>query len=98
MKVLVGISDRATPIFQESLCELSKICGLKEVLPKSWELSESRLGCVYKGTFNGSKVRIRRVRMHPGRDTRKVKEVCTRYSVSSLPNKNNPHRPSIRWP
>ena len=47
------------------------------MLPKPWTLSESLLGCVYRGTFNGSKVRIRRVKMFSGGDTRKVKEVCT---------------------
>ena len=80
------ISDRAIPIFQETLRELGKICGLKEVLPKSWTLPESLLGCVYKGKFNGSKVRIRRVRMYPGGDPQKVKEVCTRCHVSSSPD------------
>ena len=78
MKVLVGISDRAIPVFQESLHELRKICGLRELLPKSWTLSESLLGCVYKGTFNGSKVRIRRIRAYSGGDPQKVKEVCAR--------------------
>ena len=63
--------------FQESLYELGKICGMKEVLPKSCTLSESLLGCVYEGTFDGSKVRVRRLRMYPGGDPRKVKEVFT---------------------
>ena len=74
---VVGVSDHATPIFQESLRELGKICAAKEVLPKSRTLSDSLLGCVYQGTFNGSKVRIRRVKIHPGGDLRKVKEVGT---------------------
>ncbi|KAF9789397.1 kinase-like domain-containing protein [Thelephora terrestris] len=73
--VLAGILNHATPAFQESLHELGKLCGTKEVLPKSSILSESLLGCVYEGTFNGSKVRIRRVRIYPGQDPRKVKEV-----------------------
>ena len=77
VKALVGISDCAIPVFRDCLRELKNICGDKEVLPKPWTLSESLLGCVYKGTFNGSKVRIRRVRMHSGGDPRKVKEVCT---------------------
>lgn len=45
-------------------------------VPKSCTLPES-LGSVYEGTFNGSKVRIRRVRTGPGGDLQKVKEVRT---------------------
>ena len=77
----MDISDHAIPVFQDSLRELVKICGTKEVLPKSWILSESLLGCVYKGTFNGSKVRVRRVRMHSGGDPQKAKEVCSQCHV-----------------
>ena len=81
------MSDRAAPVFQDFLLELREICGVKEVLPKSWNLSESLLGRVYKGTFNGSKVRIRRVRTYAGGDPRKVKEVCSRCHVSLSSNK-----------
>ena len=62
---------------------------MKEVLPKSCTLSESLLGCVYEGTLDGSKVRVRRLRMHPGGDPRKVKEVCT-WSHISFPSAHGP--------
>ena len=75
-KVLVGVSDRAGPVFQESLQELRKICGVKQILPESCTPPESLLGCVGEGTFNGSRVRIRRVRAYPGGDPQKIKEVC----------------------
>ena len=52
---------------------LRKICGVKNVLPKACTLSDSLLGCVYEGTFNGSKVRIRRVRTHPTGDPQKLR-------------------------
>ncbi|KAF9643175.1 kinase-like protein [Thelephora ganbajun] len=64
--VVVGIPNPASVPFQESLHELRKICGVNGMLPKSCTLSESLLRCVYEGTFGGSKVRIRRVRMYPG--------------------------------
>ena len=86
MKVLVDISDRVAPVFQESLYELREMCSVKDVLPKSWTLSEPLLECVYKGSFNGSKVRVRRVRMYSGGDPQKAKEVRTRRHVSSFSN------------
>jgi hypothetical protein len=75
VQVLVDISDHTGPVFQESLQELRKICGVKQILPASCTLSESLVGCVYQGTFDGSKVRVRRVRTYPGVDMQKVKEV-----------------------
>jgi hypothetical protein len=81
-QVLAGISNHTDPIFQELLDELRKICGLREVLPESFKLSESLLGCVYEGTFKGSKVRIRRVKTYPGGDPRKVKEVRNERCIS----------------
>ena len=51
------------------------------MLPESCTVPESRLGCVYEGTLDGSKVRIRRVRVRPGRDPQKAKEVRTRRYV-----------------
>ncbi|KAF9643182.1 hypothetical protein BDM02DRAFT_1694073 [Thelephora ganbajun] len=61
--VLVDVSDPTGPILQECLHELGKICGVKELLPKSCTLSDSLLeigppsasGCVYEGTLDGSK-------------------------------------------
>ena len=61
---------------------LREICDAKGVLPKSSKLSESLFECVYEGFFNGSRVRIRRVRVREGADPRKVEEVCTLQSVS----------------
>lgn len=78
MQVLVEIPDHATSVFQESLRELRKICGVQEVFPESWTLPGSLLGSVYEGTFNGSRVRIRRVKMYSGGDPQKIKEVCAR--------------------
>ena len=95
-QVLADISDHAGPIFRESLHELGKICGVKEVLPKSCTLSESLIGCVYEGTFNGSKVRVRRVRAYPGGDPQKAKEVRTRSSVSLSSATDKPDRSSVR--
>ena len=71
----MGIPDHQSPAFQESLYGLKKLCSANDVLPKSFTLPESLLGCVYEGIFDGSKVRVRRVRPHPRGDPRKVKEV-----------------------
>ena len=77
------ISNHASPAFQEYLHELKNICGVKEVLPKSYTLSSSLLaiglpsvsGCVHEGTFDGSKVRIQRVIMYPKGDPQVFKTV-----------------------
>jgi len=74
------ISNHASPAFQEYLHELKNICGTKEVLPKSHTLSSSLpvialppvSGRVHDGT---SKIRIQRVRMHPGGDPQTFKMV-----------------------
>jgi hypothetical protein len=69
-QVLFGISDCTIPAFQESLRELSRICGTEKSLPESCMLSDSLLvvgldpsasGGVYEGTFDGSKVHVRRI-------------------------------------
>ena len=83
-QVLIEISDRTSILFRRSLQELRNICGVKEALPKSCALQESLLGCVYEGTFDGTKVRVRRVKTYPGGDPRKVKEVCTLCHVSPV--------------
>ena len=83
-QVLCDISDSTSVPFQEPLDELSRICGIKNVLPKACTLSDSLLGCVYEGTFNGSKVRIRRVRAHSKRDQQRVNEVCPMIYFSAL--------------
>ena len=74
------ISNHASPVFQEYLHELKNICGTKEVLPKSHTLPSSlpvialppASGRVHEGT---SKIRIQRVRMHPGGDPQMFKMV-----------------------
>jgi len=76
------MSNHASPAFQEYLHELKNICGIKEVLPKSHTLSSSLLviglpsvsGSVYEGTFDGSKVRIRRI-VYPEGDPQEFKMV-----------------------
>ena len=54
------------------------------MLPESCTVPESRLGCVYEGTLDGLKVRIRRVRVCPGGDQQKAKEVRARPYVPSV--------------
>ena len=73
---------------------LKELCDAKGVLPKSYELSESLFECVYEGFFNGSRVRIRRVRVCEGVDPRKVKEVCTLHPVSVYSPTHGSDRPS----
>jgi len=76
------MSNHASSAFQEYLHELKNICGIKEVLPKSHTLSSSLLavglplvsGSVHEGTFDGSKVRIRRI-VHPEGDPQGFKMV-----------------------
>ena len=97
VQVLIGIFDRTSILFRRSLQELGNICGVKEALPKSYTLQESLLGCVYEGTFDGAKVRIRRVKMYPGGDPQKVKEVCTRCHVPLFSETHEFHRHSIKW-
>ena len=78
----MSISNHASPAFQEYLHELKNICGIKEVLPKSHTLSSSLLaiglpsvsGFVHEGTFDGSKVRIRRI-VYPEGDPQGFKMV-----------------------
>ena len=72
-------------MFQEFLHELGRICGAKKVLPKSYTLSDSLLGCVYEGTYKDSKVRIRRVKVRVGGDPWEVEEVGTRFRVLLSP-------------
>jgi len=72
----MSISNHASPAFQEHLHELRYICAVNEVLPGSYTLSSSLLsiglpsvsGSTHEGTFDGSKVRIRRVIMYPEGD------------------------------
>lgn len=71
-------------MFRESLHELGRICGAKEVLPKSCILPESLLGRIHEGTYNGSKIRIRGIKIYPEGDSRGVKEVETRFCVPSF--------------
>ena len=71
----MGTQDHPSPAFREPLNELKRLCSASKVLPKSFTLPELLVGCVYEGTFNGSRVRIRRVRPHPRGDSQKVEEV-----------------------
>ena len=78
--------DPASPVFRKCLRELRNICGTRLILPTSHTLSASLLnidsqpiasggpGDVYEGTFNGSKVCVKRVRVYskdsPGKATK----------------------------
>ena len=73
MQVLVDISDPASIVFHKSLHEIKKICSIREVLPKLCTILDSLLdisllsvsGYVSQGILDGSKVRIKCVRMYP---------------------------------
>lgn len=58
VQVIVGIPDPASPQFHESLNELGKLCGAKEVLPKSCTLRVKRV----KVHQNGDPRKVREVR------------------------------------
>jgi len=57
--------------------------GVEAVLPESCRPSESLQGCVYEGTFNGSKARVRCVRVYPGGDPQKAKEIFHQVAGTS---------------
>ena len=79
----MSISNNASSAFQEYLHELRNVCGDNEVLPKSCILSSSLLaiglplvsGSAHEGTFDGVKVRIRRIIVYPNEDPRTFKMV-----------------------
>ena len=79
----MSISNHASPASQEYLHELRNICGINEILPKSYTISSSLLavglpsvsGSVHEGTFDGSRVRIQRVKMYPEGDPQIFKMV-----------------------
>ena len=75
VQILSDIFDPNSVPFREPLDELRRICGIKNVLPKAWTLSDFLLGCVYEGRLNGSKVRIRRARARSSGKLQKVTEV-----------------------
>lgn len=106
-QVLVNISDPAADLaLQQSLHELGKICGIKELLPKSCTLPDSLLnvdapspsGRVCAGTLDGSRVRIKRVGVHQMGDPQNV-EVRTRRHVPTFSDANISRRPPTgrRW-
>ena len=96
LQVLANVSDGTNVLFRESLHELRKMCGIKHVLPKACTLTESLLECVYEGIFDGSKVRVRRVRMRPGGDPVEAKEVCDRFRAFLCLDTDETHRNSTR--
>ena len=95
-QVLSDLSDLSNVPLWEPLDELKRICGVKNVLPNTCTLPDSLLGCVYEGTFNGSKVRIRRLRTHSKENPQKVKEVRPRWRIFPLPHVHGSHRPFAR--
>ena len=98
LQVLTGVPNHASPVFQESLKELRNICSVKSVLPKSCALPGSFLGCVYEGTLDGAKVRIRRIRTHPRGDPQKTEEVGAPCRIPRLLAFHKFPRPSTGWP
>ena len=77
-----------------SLNELRRICGAREILPKSCMLSCSLLtvdrlpfisgssGDLYEGTLGGTRVCVKRVRMYSEGDRQELSEVCHRRHCS----------------
>ena len=75
--------DPSTPTSRKCLRELRTICGARVMLPTSYILSSQHLevdsepftsggsGDVYKGTLDGSKICVKRVRMY-SRDVEKT--------------------------
>ena len=102
VQILSDIFDPNSVPFRGPLDELRRICGIKNVLPKAWTLSDFFLGCVYEGRLNDSKVCIRRVRDHSSGDLQKVKEVHM-YPIthSSVPARSRVpqtfHQVTVVW-
>ena len=108
MQVLADISDPTCPAFQESLRELRAVCGAQEMLPRSCTLPESPLtigppvtsGLPHEGIFDGSRVRIKLVRVDKD-DPQKVKKVCYRpRHVPTFPGTNGFqifHQVAVLW-
>ena len=83
----LDILDPASPGFRKCLRELRKICGTRMILPTSCTLSSSLLnvglhpvasggpGDVYEGTLDGSRVCVKRVRVHTGDSPMKATKV-----------------------
>ena len=103
----MSISNHASPAFQEFLHELRNVCGVNEVLPKSYTLSSSLLaigrpsvsGRAYEGTFSGTKVRVQRVKMYPEGDLQQSKVVSLYiYNILSCLCAKEILRHSIKWP
>lgn len=85
---VLGDLDPSSTASRECLRELRNICGIKATLPKSYTLSSGRLnidpepfiqggfGDVYRGTLDGLKVCVKRMRVYPqGDGPRKAAEV-----------------------
>lgn len=77
-QVLTSISDPSSLEYKEFLRELGRICGLKQLLPKSCVRSDSplnvRLPFAPGGTFDRSRLWVRPLRIHPNGDQQKAKE------------------------
>jgi hypothetical protein len=81
--------DPSSAAFRKCLRELRTICGVRTMLPTSYTLSSDLLsidpnpfargnyGDVYKGSFDGSKVCVKRVRVYEEDDTQTTKKVCS---------------------
>jgi len=94
--------------FRKCLHELREICGNWKILPKScvfpgsppnivgWPIA-SRGPCdVYEGTFDDSKVCVRRLRIYSNGEPDTAKSVCYRRRHLLTFTSNETHRPSSR--
>ncbi|KAF9647762.1 kinase-like protein [Thelephora ganbajun] len=83
--VLGDISDPPSLGFKEFLHELRKICGVKEVLPKSCTFSDSlpdvSIPFASGSTLDGSRLRIKRVKIHPNGQLQKAKQAFHEVAV-----------------
>ena len=85
--------------------ELQNICGTKMMLPASFTPSyrltishepfaSGGYGDLYHGTLDGSKVSVKRVRLHAIDDQSKSAKVCSRLLFIVTTQSHDLHRPS----
>ncbi|KAF9646800.1 kinase-like protein [Thelephora ganbajun] len=80
--------DPAVHAFRTSMRELRRICGAHGTLPKScmlpgpFDIGPSvAFGLVQEGSLNGSKVRVKCVRVYSGEDLQRVKKTFNQSAV-----------------
>jgi len=94
-QVLDGL-EPSSAAFRKCLRELRSICGTKGILPASYMLSSQLLnissdpfarggyGDVHKGTLNGSRVCVKRIRVYTRDGPQKAAKVCFTTPVPPL--------------